>query len=515
MVDIIAKEKNMNTNRDINADIHIDTDMDIKVPDPISEREASEYYKIEKDFVKAYIDHKDGPEQLWLEQKLREYLPEKDDTQIKDISDEIIGSLKTTEDMKISQQKALKSGRSRESWLASNLEKAASSMSAREAAGYLNDLDDVVRKANDEMAKTITTKAGAPNQNYNLDGFIAEQHHVNSYNLKAKATGSDLHAEVMRPSDGRYAKNSVDIVIKDKSGKIVNRYQVKYGATAEDTIRMIKNGDYRGQQIIVPEDQVEAVQKAFPDRKVSSTIGSGKTKSKRLTKEEAKKLQEQAQKGNFLELDWSEFSNKDIALGVSRQVGIATVQGIAIGTGMNIVEKICNGDEIDGEEVVKTALTSGADFGVKTAVAGALKVASEKEIIKAIPKGTSANTLTNIAFVAIENVKIIGKVASGELTAKQGLDKMTETTASCVAGIAASAKGAAIGAAVGTVLGPVGAAIGGFVGGTIGYMAGSKFGETLAKTAIQVRDTAVKVVKNIGKAISGFARSIESLFSLA
>lgn len=185
------------------------------------------------------------------------------------------------------------------------------------------------------------------------------------------------------------------------------------------------------------------------------------------------------------------------------------MQGAAVGAGMAIATKVWNGEPIDGEEVVETAIVSGADFGVKTATAGALKAASEKGILKVIPKGTKGSTFANIAFVAIENVKVLGKVATGELTAKEGLDAMEQTTASCVAGIAASTKGAAIGATIGSVLGPVGTA----VGGTIGYMAGSKVAQTVVKGVQKVRDKAVEVVKSVGSAVVGGIKSVARGFA--
>lgn len=83
-----------------------------------------------------------------------------------------------------------------------------------------------------------------------------------------------------------------------------------------------------------------------------------------------------------------------------------------------------SGEEIDGTEIIETALFSGTDFGIKAAAAGALKVGAEKGIISAIPKGTPAGTIANIAFVAVENVKVIGKMATGDITIKEGLDKM-------------------------------------------------------------------------------------------
>ena len=69
----------------------------------------------------------------------------------------------------------------------------------------------------------------------------------------------------------------------------------------------------------------------------------------------------------------------------------------------------------------------------------------EKGVITAIPKGTPAGTLANIAYVAVENAKIVSKMATGDLTVKEGLEKMEQTTVATVAGSAASTNGAANG----------------------------------------------------------------------
>lgn len=281
---------------------------------------------------------------------------------------------------------------------------------------------------------------------------------------------------------------------------------MKYGTTAEDTIRMIRSGNYNNQTLVVPEEQVVAVKEAFPNKTVTSTIGDGDVASKPLTKQQAKELQEKAQTRQFMDSDWNDYVAKDIAIGVGKQTGYACLQGAAVGAGMAIATKVWNGEPIDGEEIVETAIVSGADFGVKTATAGALKAASEKGILKVIPKGTSVNIIANIAFVAIENAKVLGKVATGELTAKEGIDVMQQTTAACVAGIATAAKGAAIGATVGSVLGPAGAVFSGFIGGTVGYMAGSKVAQTVVKGAQKVRDKAVEIVKSSWSTVKSAVR---------
>lgn len=480
----------------------------------LSEKEAKDFSKIQRDFLESYAIAKDimsiGE---WLFKEFQKYFPQKNKEEIQEMSSEIMDSLKITEGMKVSQEKAINSGRSKESWLASTLLRSTSRMSAQESMKYLQELDTAIKNANKAMLDTVTTKSGLPNQNMNLDGFIAEQYHVNSYNLQAKAKGGGLHAEVLNPKPGQtYAKNSVDILLKDAKGKTVSRYQAKYGATAKDTIRMIKKGDYRGQQLLVPKEQVEAVKRAFSGRKVSSSIGDKSISSHPLSKGYAKKLQKKAQKGNDLNLNWNDYVAKDIALGIGKQAGVACLQGATLSAGMKMATKICQGESIKREEVIGVAISSGADFGVKTALAGALKVAVEKDIVRCMPKGTGGNIFANIAFAAIENVKVLGKVSSGKLTVKEGIDAAEQTTGTCIAGSIASAKGTAIGAQIGTILGPVGTMVGGFVGGTIGYMAGSKVGETLIKERQRGRDITKNIVKSSNFGIKSVLNSVR-LFS--
>lgn len=483
----------------------------------ITSEEAQAVNDIEKEFIESYVKHKDTMTvEEWLPIELGKQLPEKSSEEITEISDEIIASIKTTEKKKAELEKAVASGRDAKSWLAKEFMQYTSLMSAQEASMYLHGLDEAVKTANEAMYDAITTKAGVPSMNMNLDGFIAEQHHVNTFNMNAKASGSEFRAEVLKPNPGEtYTKNGFDVVIKDASGNRVHQYQMKYGATAEDTIRMLKDGNYSNQILVVPDEQVAAVQEAFPNKTVTSTIREGNVSSNPLTKEEAKKLQEEAQKGNFLEADWSEFAAKDIAHGIANEVGKSCLMGAAVGAGMNVLSKVVQGEPIDGAEVVETAIVSGTDFGVKTAVAGGLKVASERGLIAVIPKGTPAGTLTTIAFAAVEDAKVVAKIVTGELTIKEGVDKMQQTTVACVAGLAASVKGAEIGIAIGSFLGPVGTAVGGFIGGCVGYIAGSAIGELVVAGYHKIRDTAKSFVKSavhaVGGLVSGFVSGIAGL----
>ena len=467
----------------------------------ISLSDADELKEIQKQFMESYLSNKDKMSlEEWLNSEMQRSLPECSSDEVKNMTKEIITTIKVQEEKKASLEKAIENGRSKESWFASETQKATSLMTAHEASKYLDNLDKSLHSANDALYKTIHTQAGfGPiSQNPNLDGFIAEQYHAQTFNLNAEATGSPYRAKVLEPKGNGYAKNSVDIVIVDGEGNIVKRYQSKYCKDANATSQAFEKGDYRGQQKLVPEEQNGDISK----KSTNVLEAPDGTTSNPLTKDQAKEMQTEAQSGNWNELNWNEYRVKDLAIGVGKQAGQAAIMGAAIGVGFDVAQKVWHGEKIDGEELVEKAITSGADFGVKAAAAGALKVGVEKGVVPIIPKGTPAGTISNIVFVAVENAKIIGKMAKGELTPKEGVDKMQQTSISTVAGIVSSAKGAAVGAKLGAVFGPVGSAIGGFVGGTIGYMAGSKVGEKVVQGAQKIRDKSVEITLSLGSKVT-------------
>lgn len=477
------------------------------------EEECAELKPVFTEFAKCYAENQDKPVEQWLSQKMQEQLPDKKPEEITGLTNEIITTLKVDEENQASLSAAVSNGRSKESWFASTTQKAVSALSEQEAAEYLKTLDGALQTANESLYRTITTQAGAVSQNPRLDGFIAEQYHAQTFNMNAQAAGSPYRAKVLEPSGSGYAKNSVDLVIVDGDGKVVSRYQSKYCKDAKATELAFEHGDYRGQQKLVPKGQENEIQK-----KATTVIEAPDgTTSNPLTKLRAEQMRDEAQSGNWNELNWNEYAAKDLAVGIGKQAGQAALQGAAIGVGIDVAQKLWNGEDFEAEDVVETALASGADFGVKAAAAGALKVGVEKEIITVIPKGTSAGTIANIAFVAIEDAKVVGKMASGELSLQEGIEKIEQTTVATAAGLVAMGKGAAIGAAVGTIFGPVGTAVCGFVGGTVGYMAGSKTGEMVVKGARKIRDGAVKAVKKaasfVKKTASNVVSGVKKVFS--
>ncbi len=497
-------------------------DNDIKI-DGLTEKEAKEFKALLSKFVASY-SAKDAAvsDEEWLKNALKSELPNLSDEQAGEMARETLDTITEYDKNLKDLNEHCKRGESKEQWFADKVAASASGVSVIDYGNYLNSIDTSITNANNQMIRTVTTNAGDISQCINLDGYIAEQYHVNQFNIEAAARGSNYYAEVKVPNPGEtYGKNSFDIVIKDRTSNSnvpVHQYQVKFGANAKETIKLLKDAEghcrYNNQTIVVPSEQLEEVKKAFPGKTITDKIGySGKVKfgSKGLTKEAAKKLQLDTQEGNSLpRTDWNSFSTKDLALNIGKQAGVAGLGAAAITTGFSLAEQVIKGEGIDTDATVELALKTGSDAGIKAAAAGAIKVGAEKGIIRIIPKGTPAGVIANIACVAIENVKILGKVASGDFTVSQGLEHMGRTTVSMVYGLSWGAKGSAIGMAALGWIPIVGPFIGGLAGGMIGYMAGSKFGGAVFDGIKKVASGAYNAIKSVGRAFKGAAKKIGS-----
>ena len=163
------------------------------------------------------------------------------------------------------------------------------------------------------------------------------------------------------------------------------------------------------------------------------------------------------------------------------------------------------------QHLLEMAIKTGADTSIKTVIAGTLQVAIRKGIIRFIPKGTPAGVIANVACVGIENVKVLVKVAKGELSVTKGLDQMGRVTVSMVGGLCGMAEGAAIGASMTgwiPVVGPALAVATGFVGGMVGYFGGSKIGDAVYSGAKKVASAAEVVGSAAWKGIKNTGRSV-------
>lgn len=486
--------------------------------DGLTVKKAEEVREIWKRFLAAYKES--GEEQkefTWLEKQLEKELPEKSKEEIQGMKEEIVSSIREYDADLQDMTKQIESGRTKERWFTDRLEEAAKGVAVNEYGNYLNEINEAMDKANAQMMRTVLRQDGGVKECINLDGFIAEQHQVNNFNAKAALQKSEFHAKI--PKEGEaYGKNSFDVVIENKEG-IVHQYQFKFGKDAKSTIELFKRGNYNNQRMVVPADQVEEVQKAFPNKSVTAYIGGTdkvEISSDPLTKEEVKQMQMEAQEtGVIPRTDWNIYNTRELAINLGKQAGVAGMQAALMTTGINLAGKVLSGEEIDGSEVAAVALQTGADAGVKAAAGGALTVASEKGILSILPKSIAPGTITKIACVGIENVKILWKVAKGELTMSEGLEHMGRTSTAMISGLACAGAGAGIGAAALSWIPIVGPIAGGLIGGIVGYTAGSKIGETIFNGAKKVAQKGKEIVKRTWEGVKEFGgRVLDGIRSL-
>lgn len=479
-----------------------------------SEENALKTATVIRSFVTSYDAHKATMElSPWLMQEFRRY-PElwRDEADLQQSAHDIITAVETRERNNAELQAHLDREMSQESWLAKKIEQGAQAAGVVDVATYAKTIDTAIETANHKNWEAITRLDGQINQSSNLDGFIAEHHHANTFNIDAVAKGSKLRAEVLEPAPGKaYGKNSVDIVIRDENGKIVRRYQSKYGADAEATEALFENGDYRGQQKLVPEGHGDRI-----DAKTTETIEAEGVSSKPLSKEDAKELQRRAQQEyEAKQYEWKDGNRTAIA----RHIGKQALLGACVTAGFQgarilgrriwnrLTGKANRSAEEDLREFFESSLISAANTGVQVAVSGGLVVACRNGWLGAALKNTPTGQVANIAMVGMEGAKTLYKFAKGEISGEEALDATGRAAVVTVVSVAAATEAAALGASIGAILGPVGAAVGGFVGAVAGGMAGSTIGENIYEGGKAVLKTAGSVAKSIVTGVSNVVSS--------
>ncbi|MGG3907193.1 hypothetical protein [Geobacillus stearothermophilus] len=483
-------------------------------------QEALELIELIQGTIESYSKkEKSLTDDAWIKNELRNNILEIDEKEIEVFSKEVLETIELNNRNIESINRAIENGVSKEAWFQQKVQEASAGMSVNQVGQYLQNIDNAINNANDLMSQVILNNDGTINRNINLDGFIFEQHHANSFNLDVALKGGDYKAEALKPNPGEiYKRNSVDLVIKDNQGRIVKKYQAKFSSDYKNATIAFKKGNYKFQGKLVAKGQVENVAKS------TDTISIKNYKSTPLSKQEGKELQKLAQSGKQIEVDWNYYKLKDLTSHMTKNVALAGVRSAAIAVGYDLVYKSMTNKNIEVNEVVELALKTGADSGVKTSVTVALKIASEKGLLKAIPPGTPPAVIANIATVSIENVKVLNKVANGELSVTQGLQQMERVTVATVAGLASAELGTVTGSVAGALAlswipivgSPVGAVIGGIVGGTVAYMAGSTIGGKICETAQKVRKTVVASLKTgaraVGTAVNKAKNFVKSLF---
>lgn len=171
------------------------------------------------EFVSDYQKKDDATtDKQWLVRSFNRY-PKlwKDANDIEQTAEAIVSTVYAYEKNRQELEDHLAAGKQRGSWISEKLEQGAAFSGVQQVNRYAAHLDEAISNANRQMADTIRTMNGEINQNPNLDGLIAEQHHANTFNLDAAQKEQPFYAETQKST----GKNSVDIMVKDSRGGTV------------------------------------------------------------------------------------------------------------------------------------------------------------------------------------------------------------------------------------------------------------------------------------------------------
>ena len=433
----------------------------------------------------------------WIEDEFRKH-PDVfiDEDDIQQSAQEITGNLTVYNDNREDLQQTIAAGKTAESWVIKKIQEGAKAANAINIGQYAQGIDEAIKTANQQSFDTCINLNGTFNANKNLHGFIAENSHVNSFNLDAATSSSQYRAEMLQST----GKNSVDIVIKDmETGKIVKRYGAKYGQSAEDSKKYFDKGDYRGQRKLVADGQELELDNT------TNIIEIDGVKSKPLSYEESKKIQTEAQeRNNIQEVNWDKLNKAKLAKSIVSETGKMVVLQSLFQGGRILGQRIWNAATGKESNTVNEDLKDWFDSSwagtksvvMQSIVTTSVTIAVRKGYLGRIAKNTPAGKIANIVYVGMENAKIMYKMAKGDISVKEGLWKMQETTLSATGGIVGAGVGAAKGAVIGTMMLPgPGTVIGSFIGAIVGGIAGSTVGSLVAKGSRKVAEVATTVIK--------------------
>lgn len=473
-------------------------------------------------FTTAAANHPDADAMQWLMEQFSHHAALwPDHASMRRDAEVIVASVTRHAAINEDLDAARNNGKSRENWLAKSLSASAQRHGTLSVGDYGNIIDDALMLANAQMQTTVMRIDGGFNQSRNLDGFIAETHHVNTFNVNAVASGADARAELVFTPGKPFGKNSVDIQIKDSRGKVVRRYQSKYGSDAKVSETLFEKGDYAFQRKLVPEGHAEQFKGIAHE-----SIEFEGVRSTPLSKEEAKRLQyEVQQKQNVHVMDWKSADGLTVAKRIGKDAAVAVGLSICLQAGVILARRSWNALnnkknpalKEEGKAFINNALMTSGSILLNVSASGALMVAARRGLFGSVIQNTPAGRIAAIASVAMDNTRIAVKLYRGDISKEEALDSMTNTTFCAIAGLVAAGEGASLGAAIGMVIGPVGSVVGGFAGGIIGGMAGSKVAEQFYKGRKSLISKSLQLVNNARQTLAGgmkaFGNALSHLFA--
>ena len=301
-----------------------------------------------------------------------------------------------------------------------------------------------------------------------VDGFISDVQNSADESCNPETWFYKKLMEQLQGGNFHDSLQEKDLMLRD-----INRWLMKESQAAAN-FRNFNSGDYL---------QTLDSKSNFAEKKEAAIIATPQ-KNVFVTKDVlrqnlVKSMLTQYQKTLRTDLGNMNFASRDfndIAFNLSKNAALNGVGGIALTTGMSLILRGSLG-AMERREIMKLLMNTGANTGLRTAVAGALKVGAERGIFPILTRTTPAMTLTALSCLGIENSKIIYKYARGEMNGWEALDNAGRISTSTIYALGFGVKGAALGAATFAVIPLAGPFIGGIIGGVVGNILGDKLGK--------------------------------------
>lgn len=461
-----------------------------------SYQQRGAYLRIDEWLITEFHKHRD----VWT-----------DEAEMTGAARDIVLSIERASEAKASLYSHLDKKKSKESWLAKQIDAGATAAGVTHVGAWAKKLDDKISEANLKAFDSIFNEKPdvlgdweVSNSPY-MHGFIAEHDIANRFNLNAAASQSGVAAQVVEST----SMNSPDLVVRDAAGKIVQHVQVKSYADVQQLINNIRAHGYSaGTTLLVHADQVARLRREFPELNVTSALQAGDVSSEMPSYEELKQLQHDAQaQEESRQYEWNDVNRINVTKGIAKQALTsaciaACMQGARIlgRRAWNAVSGKANPSASeDLKEFFDSSIRSAKHVGVQCAVSGALVVAAKNGWLGKAMKGTPAGIIANIAYVGMENARVLVKYARGEISGIEAIDAMGNVTCSALGSLYAAGLGAQKGMLIGAPYGPIGIAIGGVIGGIVGGIAGSKIGESLYEGGKSIFTKAFDFLKSLWK----------------
>jgi hypothetical protein len=486
---------------------------DIMVDDELPPQAAGEAIaKIALDLQRRQKIGEAEDKQDWLAEGLSAHLPPGSANleRAKVDAAAIAGAITQFRDQQQSARDFRSRGGSNRAWLESALSRAAEKHGTDRTGDYVGGIDQELARATQNARSCVTRVDGNVNQNQNLHGFIAEEHHTSTYNIDSATRDLSARAEQLNSTE----LNSPDIVIKD-NGATVGEAQAKWGKTSDHTSNALEKGDYAGQERLVPTEQQNDIA-GSTDR-----LEHGGASSKPLSHEEAKQRQEDAQeRGQSKDYDWDDVSLGEVSKQLGKQVLLAAalaivIQGARIG-GRRCWNKLNDREnpsiEDDWKEFVDSAIKGGAQAAGTVALSGALVVAARKGLMGEAMMDADAGLIALAVCVAIENAKVLYELSEDNVTLAEASGRILTTNFVVIATIAGTYGGKALGTAIGVFFGPIGAEVGAFVGGMIGSTLSSMAANKIVEVAPALAESLARQASDIASAAAQTTSELMAIF---